>query len=78
MKTGAEDIDVVCIIIRACWLFGGLMHILSMPDISSEASDVLFCSSLPLVLVFCFACDGFTGDENNPVISSSPFSSNLA
>lgn len=60
-----------------CWLSGGRLHILSMPDISSEASNVLFCASLLLAPGFCFAGEGFTGDENNPVISSRPFSSSL-
>lgn len=50
-------------------------HILSMPDISSDASNVLFCTSLLFAPGFCFNGDGFAGDENIPVISSSPFSS---
>ena len=49
-----------------------------MPDISSEASNVQFCASMALAPGFCFTGDVFAGEENNPVISSRPFSSNLA
>lgn len=52
-----------------------VLHILSMPIIASETSNILF-SLMPLrSFTWRLRGDGFWGDENKPDISSRPFSS---